>query len=147
MAGAYDSAKTAYDKARELNPTNPQIPYIIAQLDIAHRDNKAAQEDLKIAIGLKQDFTAAIFLLSQLQVQDGNVKDALTSALAAAYFAPNNPNILFQIGVLYAAQNDLPNAAAALSSAVAANSQFANARYILAAVYAKQGDIQNPSNK
>lgn len=142
VAGAYDSAKTAYDKARELNPTNPQIPYIIAQLDIAHRDNKAAQEDLKIAIGLKQDFTAAIFLLSQLQVQDGNVKDALTSALAAAYFAPNNPNILFQIGVLYAAQNDLPNAAAALSSAVAANSQFANARYILAAVYAKQGDIQ-----
>ena len=61
MAGAYDSAKTAYDKARELNPTNPQIPYIIAQLDIAHRDNKAAQEDPKIAIGLKQDFTAAIF--------------------------------------------------------------------------------------
>ena len=50
VAGAYDSAKTAYDKARELNPTNPQIPYIIAQLNIAHRDNKAAQEDLKTAI-------------------------------------------------------------------------------------------------
>lgn len=142
VSGAYDSAKTAYDKAQTLNPTNPQIPYIIAQLDIAHKDNKAAQEDLKVAITLKQDFTAAIFLLSQLLVQDGNVKDALTVALAAAYFTPNNPNILFQIGVLYAAQNDLANAAAALSSAVSANAQFANARYILAAVYAKQGEYK-----
>ena len=142
VTGAYESAKTAYDKARELNPTNPQIPLILAQLNIAHRDNRAAQEDLKAAISLKQDFTAAIFLLSQLLVQDGNVKDALTAALAAAYFAPNNPNILFQIGVLYAAQNDLPNAAAALNSAVSANSQFANARYILAAVYAKQGNTE-----
>ncbi|MSU74454.1 hypothetical protein EXS57_01610 [Candidatus Kaiserbacteria bacterium] len=142
VAGAYDSAKTAYDKAQTLNPTNPQIPYIIAQLNIANRNNKAAQEDLKVAISLKQDFTAAIFLLSQLQVQDGNVKDALASSLAAAYFTPNNPNILFQIGVLYAAQNDLANAALALSSAVSANAQFANARYILAAVYAKQGDTK-----
>lgn len=141
VTGAYDSAKTAYKRAQALNPTNPQIPFILAQLDIANKDTKSAQENLKTAITLKQDYTAAIFLLSQLEVQDGNVKDALTSALAAAYFTPNNPNILFQVGILYAAQNDLPNAAAALAAAVAANSQFANARYFLGAVYAKQGDL------
>lgn len=138
VSGAYDSAKTAYKKAEALNPTNPQIPYTLAQLNIANKDSKAAQEELKTAITLKQDYTTAIFLLSQLLVQDGNVKDALAAALAAAYFTPNDPNILFQIGVLYAAQNDLTNAAAALASAVSANAQFANARYILAAVYAKQ---------
>ena len=141
VSGAYDSAKTAYQKAQALNPTNPQIPYILAQLDIANKDNKSAEADLKVAIGLKQDYTQAIFLLSQLEVQDGNVKDALTSALAAAYFTPNNPNILFQVGVLYAAQNDLPNAVLALAAAVAANPQFANARYFLAVVYAKQGNM------
>ena len=143
VTGAYDSAKTAYDKAQVLNPTNPQIPYILAQLDIANKNTKAAQEDLKAAITLKQDYTAAIFLLSQLEVQDGNVKDALASALAAAYFTPNDPNILFQVGILYAAQSDYANSAAALSAAVAANPQFANARYFLAAVYAKQGDMTN----
>lgn len=143
VEGAYDSAKTAYDKARMLNPTNPQIPYILAQLDIANKDIKAAQEDLKAAIALKQDYTAAIFLLSQLEVQDGNVKDALSSALAAAYFTPNDPNILFQVGILYAAQNELANAVAALSASVAVNPQFANARYFLAAVYAKQGNMEN----
>ncbi len=143
VSGAYDSARTAYEKAQALSPTNPQIPYTLAQLDIANRDIKTAQVDLKAAIALKQDYTDAIFLLSQLEVQDGNVKDALTSALAAAYFTPNNPSILFQVGILYAAQNDLANAELALSSAVAANPQFANARYFLSAIYAKRGDMTN----
>ena len=143
VSGAYDNAKTAYGKAQALNPTNPQIPYIIAQLDIANKNIKAAEEDLKSAIALKQDYTTAIFLLSQLEVQEGNVKDALASALAAAYFTPNNPNILFQVGILYAATGDYANAGAALSAAVAANPQFANARYFLSAVYAKLGDMKN----
>jgi len=143
VSGAYENAKTAYDKAATLNPTNPQIPFLLAQLNIANKDNKAAEEDLSVAISLKQDYTDAIFLLSQLEVQDGNVKDALASALAAAYFTPNNPSILFQVGILYAAQDDLANAAVALSAAVDANPQFANARYFLSAVYAKQGDLQN----
>ena len=143
VPGAYDSAKTAYEKAKALNPTNPQIPFILAQLNIANRNIKAAKEDLKAAIALKQDYTTAIFLLSQLEVQDGNVKDALTSALAAAYFSPNDPNILFQVGILSAAENDLSSAVGALSAAVAANPQFANARYFLSAVYAKQGDIKS----
>ncbi|OGG48545.1 hypothetical protein A3G63_03325 [Candidatus Kaiserbacteria bacterium RIFCSPLOWO2_12_FULL_52_8] len=142
VSGAYESAKTAYDKAKALNPTNPEILYIIAQLDIAHKDSKAAKDDLKAAIALKQDYTTAIFLLSQLEVQEGNVKGALDAALAAAYFAPNDPNILFQVGVLRAAQGDLPGASEALSGAVTSNPQFANARYFLAAVYAKQGNNQ-----
>lgn len=143
ITGAYDSAKTAYEKAQALNPTNPQILYTLAQLDIAHKDIKSAQERLKGAIALKQDYTTAIFLLSQLEVQDGNVKDALTSALAAAYFTPNNPNILFQVGILSAAQNDFNGAAQALSAAVGADPKFANARYLLAAVYAKLGDMKS----
>ena len=143
VSGAYDSAKTAYDKAKALDPTNPQILFILAQLDIAHKDTKAAEENLKAAIALKQDYTAAIFLLSQLEVQDGNVKEALASALAAAYFSPDNPNILFQVGILSAAQGDLATAEQALAAAIVVNPQFANARYFLSAVYAKQGNMKD----
>lgn len=143
VSGSYDGAATAYKKAMELNPTNPQIPFIFAQLDIANKDIKSAKENLKKAIMLKQDYTTAIFLLSQLEVQDGNVNEALSASLAAAYFSPNDPNILFQIGILRAAQNDLVGANQALSAAVSANPQFANARYFLSAVYAKQGDLTN----
>ncbi len=143
VTGAYESAKTAYEKAQVLNPTNPQIPYILAQLDIANRNIKGAQEHLKAAITLKQDYTAAIFLLSQLEVQDGNVKGALASALAAAYFTPNDPNVLFQVGILQAASNDFAAAAATLSAAVDVNPQFANARYFLSAVYVKLGNFRS----
>lgn len=143
ITGAYDSARTAYEKAQAMNPTNPQILYILAQLNIANKSTKQAKDDLKAAIALKQDYTAAIFLLSQLEVQDGNVKEALAAALAAAYFTPNDPNILFQVGILYAAQNDFANAATALGAAVDANPQFANARYLLSAVYAKRGDFKD----
>ena len=143
VSGAYDSAKDAYGKAALLSPTNPQIPYILAQLDIANKNIKSAKNNLKAAIALKQDYTDAIFLLSQLEVQDGNVREALAAALAAAYFTPNNPSILFQVGILSAAQGDFVSATNALSAAVAANPQFANARYFLSAVYAKRGDIKN----
>lgn len=143
VSGAYDSAKAAYEKAQTQNPTSPQIQYIIAQLNIANRNIKAAKENLKAAITLKQNYTEAIFLLSQLEVQDGNVKGALAAALAADYFTPNNPSILFHIGILSAAESDFTGAVNALSGAVAANPQFANARYFLSAVYAKLGDIKN----
>ena len=139
VSGAYASAKTAYDKAAALSPTNAQIPFALAQLDIANKDLTSAQSDLKNAIALKQNYTPAIFLLSQLEVQTGNVKAALAAAEAANYFTPNNPSILFQIGILSAAQNDLTTAGQALSAAVAANAKFANARYFLAAILAKQG--------
>lgn len=138
VSGAYESAKTAYDKAKELHPTSPEIPYIRAQLHIAHKDSAAAEEELKVAIALKQDYLNAIFLLSQLKVQEGRVQEALDAALAAAYFAPNDPNILFQVGVLRAAQQNYVGAAEALQAAIVANSEFANARYFLAAVYARQ---------
>lgn len=143
VSGAYESANTAYEKARELNPTNPEIPYIMAQLDIAHKDIKSAQENLKETIALKPDYAAAIFLLSQLQVQDGQLKEALDTAISAAYFAPKDPTVLFQIGILRAASNDLRGAGEALTAAVEVSPQFANARYFLAAVLAKLGDFPN----
>ncbi|HUQ29909.1 MAG TPA: tetratricopeptide repeat protein [Candidatus Paceibacterota bacterium] len=141
VEGSYENAKTAYEKAATLNPTNPTIAYALAQLAIAHKDSAAAKEYLKQAITLKQNYTAAIFLLSQLEVRDGNLKDALAAAEAAAYFTPTDPNVLFQLGLLRAASNNTDGAIAALAASVSANPQFANARYFLAAAYAKKGNL------
>jgi len=143
VSGAYDSAKSAYGRAVELNPTSPKLHYLLAELNVAQKDAKVAKDHLKQAVALKADYTQAIFLLSQLEVADGNMKDALTSAEAAAYFTPNNPNILFQVGILRAASGDLSGSVTALAGAVTANSSFANARYFLAAVYAKQKNYQD----
>lgn len=138
VEGAYDNALSAYQKARELHPTSPLIPYSIAQLEIGAGKAVQAREALTSSITLKQDYTPAIFLLSQLEVASGNVQEALQAAEAAAYFTPSDAGILFQVGVLRAATNNTSGAIQALSSAVGIDTQFANARYFLAALYAKQ---------
>ena len=137
--GAYDNAKTAYLRAVELNPTNPTLPYILAQLEIAQENPAAAEEYLMQAISLKRDYTQAIFLLSQLQVLQGKAREALEAAEAAAYFAPNDPVVLFQLGILRSGTGDTQGAIVALSRAVEINPEYANARFFLAVAYATAG--------
>lgn len=140
--GAYDNAKTAYAEAMKLNPSNPTLPFILAQLEIAQSNAPAAEEYLMQAIGLKRDYTQAIFLLSQLQVSQGKAREALEAAEAAAYFAPNDPVVLFQLGILRSGTGDTQGAIVALAKAVEINPQYANARFFLAVAYAtaKQND-------
>jgi len=140
IEGAYDNAKKAYDKAIALNPTNPTLPFAEAQLEIANNSAAAAEKDLTTAIGLKRDYTQAILLLSQLQVQEGKADEALQAAEAAAYFAPNDPNVLFQVGILRLGTGNTDGAIQALSTAVDQNQQYANARFFLAVAYATKGD-------
>lgn len=140
--GAYTNAKAAYQHAEQLNPTNPTLPYVLAQLEISQKNNAAAEADLDQAISLKSDYTDAIFLLSQLKVQEGKAGEALQAAEAAAYFDPNNPTILFEVGLLRSANGNTAGAITALSQAVQLNPQYANARYFLGVMYAIQGNYQ-----
>lgn len=141
IEGAYKNAKDAYDHAMLLNPTNAVLPYIVAQLDIAGKNNAAAENDLVKAINLKHDYTQAIFLLSQLEVQQGKAREALQAAEAAAYFAPNDPTVLFQVGILRSGNGDTAGAILALARAVELNPQYANAHFFLGVMYAIQGTL------
>lgn len=141
IEGAYDNAKQAFMKAEELAPTNPTLPFIAAQLEIAKGNVQQAEQDLVKSITLKRDYTQAIFLLSQLQAQQGRARDALQAAEAAAYFAPNDPTVLFQVGILRSANGDTDGAIQALAKAVQVNPQYANAHFFLGAMYAIKGDL------
>lgn len=140
IEGAYQNAKTAYARAIALSPTNPTLPYVVAQLEIAQGDAKAAEASLLEAITLKHDFTQAVFLLSQIEVQLGKAKEALQAAEAAAYFAPNDPAVAFQVGILRSANGDTAGAISALGRAVELNPQYANARFFLGVMYSIAGD-------
>ena len=137
--GAYESAKDAYTKARALNPTTPILPYILAQLEVEHASYDLAEANLLESINLKRDYVPAILLLSQLEIQLGKAKEALQAAEAAAYFAPNDPSVLLQVGLLRSGTGDIAGATTALSKAVEVNPQYANARYFLGAMYALSG--------
>lgn len=140
IEGSYENAKTAYERAATLTPTNPVLPFTLAQLELAKQDAVAAEAHLIEAIALKRDYTQAIFLFSQIEAQLGKAKEALQAAEAAAYFAPNDPSVVFQVGILRSANGDTAGAIVALNRAVDLNPQFANAHFFLGVMYAISGD-------
>ncbi len=141
IEGAYEQAKAAYERAAALNPTSPVTPYIIAQLEILEGNTTLAEERLLASISTKRDYIPAILLLSQLKVQMGEAREALEAAEAAAYLAPNEPSVLFSVGLLRLGTGDAKGAVTAFSRAVELNPQYANARFFLAATHANQGRI------
>jgi tetratricopeptide (TPR) repeat protein len=139
IAGSYESAKAAYERAVALNPASPILPYNISQLEIGKGNAAAAETSLLASVNLKRDYIPAILLLSQLEIQLGKAAEALQAAEAAAYFAPNEPSVLFQVGLLRSGTGDINGAVTALARAVEINPQYANARFFLAAMYSIQG--------
>ncbi|MBP9816503.1 MAG: tetratricopeptide repeat protein [Candidatus Pacebacteria bacterium] len=142
IEGAYENAKGAYEKAVALAPTNPSLPYVLGQLEIARGNTEAAEAYLIEAINLKRDYTQAILLFAQTEVTSGKTAQALQAAEAAAYFAPNDPGVLLQVGLLRSAAGDTAGAIQALARASEINPQFANARFFLGVMYAISGDYE-----
>lgn len=142
IEGAYENAKSAYENAVALAPTNPSLPYVLGQLEIAHGDTTAAEAHLIEAINLKRDYTQAILLFAQTAVTTGKTAQALQAAEAAAYFAPNDPGVLLQVGLLRSAAGETAGAIQALARASEINPQYANARFFLGVMYAVSGDYE-----
>ncbi len=131
IAGAYDQAKTAYEKAFAAHPTNPVPKFRLAQLAVAAGDRASARTYLQDALKLKPDFAAAQFLLSQVEAADGKGDAAVTAATAAVQQVPQDPLGWFNLGyILYAGQS-YQNAAQALAQAVQLAPDYSNALFYL----------------
>lgn len=139
IAGAYENARQSYEEALKFNPHGPAIMLAMARLEIAKKDNTKAREHIIEALREKRNYTEAIFLLSQIEAQEGNIKAAISSVEAAAVISPDDPAIFFQLGFLRFTDKDFSGAASALERAVALNSSYANAKYFLGLSYDKLG--------
>lgn len=141
VEGAYESAQNSYAEALKLNPHNPEIFLTLARLELAKDANniEGAKEFIGASLQKKSNYTEAIFLLSQLQIQEGNIQNAITSVEAAVVIEPNNAVFFFQLGLLQSNVGDQAKAISALERAVALNPQYSNARYFLGLNYFQTG--------
>lgn len=141
VEGAYESAKRSYEEALGLNPHNPEIFLTLARLELAKDQNNiaGAKEFIGKSLEKKSNYTEAIFLLSQLEIQAGNIESAIKSVEAAVVIEPNNPVYFFQLGLLQSNKGDNEKAIFALERAVALNPQYSNARYFLGINYFNMG--------
>lgn len=139
IEGAYESAKVAYEQALTKNPRSPAILLTLARLEVAKKDNAKARENIARALREKSNYTEAIFLLSQIEAAEGNIKAAISSVEAASIISPGDPSIFFQLGLLRFTDKDYRGASGAFERAVALSPTYANAKYFLGLSYEKLG--------
>lgn len=139
VSGAYDNAMKSYASAAALNPGNPSIYLSAAQIEVAMGKLPEAKTFIGRALQVKNNYSDAIFLLSQIQVAEKSIKDAITSLLVLAQLNPQDPTIFFQLGLLYYNEGDNINTGLALSKAVELNPEYSNARYFLGLALARLG--------
>ncbi|MBP6975133.1 MAG: tetratricopeptide repeat protein, partial [Candidatus Pacebacteria bacterium] len=139
VEGAYDNAMKSYASAAALNPGNPSVYLSAAQIEVAMGKLPEAKTFIGRALQVKNNYSDAIFLLSQIQVAEKSIKDAITSLLVLAQLNPQDPTIFFQLGLLYYNEGDNINTGLALSKAVELNPEYSNARYFLGLALARLG--------
>lgn len=135
VTGADNQAQGLYDTARVYEPYNPLIPVFEARLAFQNKDTATAKTKLEQAIALKPNYTEAVFLLSQLLIEDGVSEDAIIQLEARTKFAPVEPIVFFQLGFLKYANKDYTGAIPALEAAVTLVPDYSNALYFLGLSY------------
>lgn len=138
VEGAYEQAVEMYTQAKERNPRSPQIPLLFAELEASRENYDAAKEYIAEALGLKNNYIDAVFLLSQVQVAEGNIDEAIASVETATVAAPFNSALFFQLGLLRYNDDNFVGAAQAFERALTLQPSYANARYFLGLSYYEQ---------
>ncbi len=140
IPNSYENAKNAYNIAIKINRFNPALYVSMARLLATNGNFTEAQQYIGNALQLKQNYTEAVFLLSQIQVSNGQIKDAIVSSKFATQLNPNDQTLFLQLGLLLFNDKNYTEAVTALERAVEIDKQYANARYFLGLSYEKVGD-------
>lgn len=133
--GAYETAQLTYIEALKRNPKNPGILMLLARLAVNRNDLKQAEGYATQAVLLKNNYLDAYFLLSQIEVANGNIAGAVKSVTSASVIDPTNPAIFFQLGLLKYNQGDFAGAITALEKATEMTPDYANAKFFLGLSY------------
>jgi len=139
VENSYERAVSAYNKALTLAPNNPSIPLARATLEFINKDNSEARKFIKQSLDLKRNYIDAIFLLVQIETNEGNLPEAIKQAEYAGEMAPNDETVFFRLGLLRYYNSNYNGAISAFEKAVILNNGYLNARFFLGQSYKKVG--------
>lgn len=133
--GAQERSEASLGEAERLDPLNPGYKLLAAQMAARTGDISLAREKIAAALNLKRNFTQALFLSAQLDINEGKTESAIATTRAIITLEPNNPTRYFQLGILLSADNKHDGAISAYQAAITLDPAYANARYMLALEY------------
>lgn len=91
---AYTNALEAYKKASELNPANPRLKLVMANISNALENKKDAKDFANEALTLKPDYIDALIVLAQIAKSEGNTNEAIAYADKALALSPGNKDLI-----------------------------------------------------
>jgi tetratricopeptide (TPR) repeat protein len=152
--GSFDWALKSYEKAKELEPTNPFIPLQIARAYLAkailsrqlekEKEVKEliekAKEELKKSIELKNNYWPAHFQQAVIFDFEGKLNEAISKLEEIKPFNLQDPGFAFQLGSLYWRKEEMRKAREEFERAINLFPNFANARYFLGLAFDKLGE-------
>lgn len=128
----YKGAKESYKEAIKLYPENPYLYVILARLEASAGTKEGVRAQLTEALKKKQNFADALYFMSQLEVSESRMDEALKYAVEAVKNAPSDPLVYTQAGLLYYGKKDYQNAYNYLNEAFKKDQSNANVAYFLA---------------
>ncbi len=147
VEGAGDWALNSYQKAGELEPTNPYIFTEIGRIYISKFDlgEGERQENLRLALEsferslqLKEDYAPAHFQIAMIYVREGKTKEAIDKIETIKEVAPLDAGLAFQLGVIYYNDNQFDKAKGEFQRAIRLDGNYSNARYFLGLIYDRE---------
>jgi tetratricopeptide (TPR) repeat protein len=168
LGDATEFAIQSHERAVELDPMNPSVAtelgktyFAASQIvrpltasadktvaDDANEKMKQylgkAEQIFGKAISLKSNYAPAHFELALVYDAQERTQDAIGKMESVAAYNTTDVGVMFQLGVMYLrrdAEGDVGRAQNALERAVDLSPKYSNARWYLASIYERQGDI------
>lgn len=156
-SGAFEWANRIYERALELEPTNPFILLELARTQVAQASLvrgaertailETAEGYIKKALELKFDYAPAYYQQALIYEFSGKSDEAIATLEGvkqmAAFLPTYDPfqdvGLAFQLGILYYRAEDFDKAQAELERAIGLSPNYSNARYFLGLIYDKKG--------
>lgn len=140
MKGRWEEAKAKFEAARSLQPNDPAANQWLAQFAERQGDFAKAAEYLKASASLAEDPSLSL-RLSYYLTQANALKEAVRVLESAVERWPNNDQILYFLALGYDDLKDVAPAVKLLRKVAGLKPDWREARYQLAVLLEKQGDI------
>jgi tetratricopeptide (TPR) repeat protein len=137
VAQAKEESINVINETLKITPNNPTLFLEQARVYALAKDYTTAISFIQKALESKSNYVDAAFLLSQIQVEQGNIDQAIESIKAAIVIDQANPTLDFQLGLLYYNKDRFNDAVVYFEKAIMLSPEFSNARYFLGLSYYK----------
>lgn len=101
IKGAYESAKSAYERSLSLSPRSPATLLALARLEFSNKNNSGARDYITQALNMKPNYVDAILFRASIEYSENNINLAIKDTEEALYFDQTNLDAEYFLGILY----------------------------------------------